>query len=65
MDSPWITFGEEEIEVIAQCEIRRTTRPEGEDSLWVGTIRWILGMDDGELKIRSIDYEQEPPDTGS
>ena len=65
MDSPWITFGEEEVEVIAQCEIERTTTPEGEDVVWVGTIRWILGTENGELKIRFIDYEQGPSDASS
>jgi general secretion pathway protein A len=65
MNSPWITFGDEEVEVIAQCEIERTTRSEGEDVVWVGTIRWVLSTEKGEFKIHAIDYEQEPPATSS
>jgi hypothetical protein len=44
-------------EVKARYEIVQTMKTEGWERVWRGNIRWVLGKENGALKILSLDYQ--------
>jgi hypothetical protein len=47
------------IEVKAQFRINQTLKKPKQVKVWNGNIRWVLGREDGVLKILSLDYQNE------
>jgi hypothetical protein len=46
------------VEVKARYEIDQILRM-GERMVWKGNVQWILGRENGILKIRSLDYQHQ------
>ncbi len=46
------------VEVKARFKVDQTMK-KGKDMVWAGNIRWVLGREDGALKILSLDYQNE------
>ena len=46
------------VEVKARFRVDQTLK-KGKDMVWAGNIRWVLGREDGALKILSLDYQNE------
>jgi ketosteroid isomerase-like protein len=49
------------IEVKARFRIDQRLKKAKQEKVWSGNIRWILGREDGALKILSLDYQNEKP----
>lgn len=49
------------IEVKARFKIDQTLKKGNKELVWTGNIRWILGREDGALKIFSLDYQNDKP----
>jgi len=47
------------VEVKARFRVDQVLRREEEKKVWTGTIRWVLGREDGVLKIVSVDYQND------
>lgn len=47
------------IEVKARFKVDQTLKKSKEEKIWNGNIRWILGREDGALKIMSLDYQND------
>ncbi|OGP93210.1 MAG: hypothetical protein A2156_14000 [Deltaproteobacteria bacterium RBG_16_48_10] len=47
------------VEVKARFRVDQTLKKSREDKVWSGNIRWVLGREDGVLKIFSLDYQNE------
>jgi hypothetical protein len=47
------------VEAKARYEIEQLMKIGGEKKVWRGQIRWILGKEDGVLKILSLDYQHQ------
>jgi len=47
------------VEVKARFRVDQKLKVSGEDKVWKGNIRWVLVMEDGRLKISSLDYQHE------
>jgi ketosteroid isomerase-like protein len=47
------------IEVKAHFRIDQTLKKSKQEKVWNGNIRWVLGREDGVLKIVSLDYQNE------
>jgi hypothetical protein len=47
------------IEVKARFRIDQTLKKPAQEKVWKGNIRWVLGREDGALKIISLDYQNE------
>jgi hypothetical protein len=47
------------VEVKARFRVDQILKGEGEEKVWKGSIRWVLVMEDGNLKISSLDYQNE------
>lgn len=46
-------------EVRARYQVDQILRANGERKVWRGNIRWVLGKEDGVLKIISLDYQNQ------
>jgi ketosteroid isomerase-like protein len=49
------------VEVKARFKIDQTLKKGKKEMVWTGNIRWVLGREDGTLKILSLDYQNEKP----
>jgi len=49
------------VEVRARFRIDQTLKKPKQEKVWNGNIRWILGREDGALKILSLDYQNDKP----
>ena len=47
------------VEVKARFRVDQKLKESGEEKVWKGNIRWMLVMEDGNLKIRSLNYQNE------
>jgi ketosteroid isomerase-like protein len=47
------------IEVKARFKVDQTLKKPKKEMVWSGNIRWVLGREDGALKIVSLDYQNE------
>jgi curved DNA-binding protein CbpA len=47
------------VEVKARFRVDQTLKKASQEKVWRGNIRWVLGMEDGTLKIVSLDYQNE------
>ncbi len=47
------------VEVKARFRVDQKLRKSGEEKIWRGNIRWVLVKEDGNLKINSLDYQNE------
>jgi len=47
------------IEVKARFRVDQTLKKAKQEKVWNGNIRWVLGREDGVLKILSLDYRNE------
>jgi len=47
------------IEVKARFRVDQTVKKTKQEKVWNGNIRWVLGREDGALKILSLDYQNE------
>ena len=47
------------VEVKARFRVDQTLKKENQEKVWSGSIRWVLGREDGVLKIVSLDYQNE------
>jgi hypothetical protein len=47
------------VEVKARFRVDQKLKKSGEDKVWKGNIRWVLVMEEGRLKISSLDYQNE------
>jgi ketosteroid isomerase-like protein len=47
------------VEVKARFRVDQTLKKSREEKAWSGNIRWVLGREDGVLKIVSLDYQNE------
>jgi hypothetical protein len=47
------------VEVKARFRVDQTIKKSREEKVWSGNIRWVLGREDGVLKIVSLDYQNE------
>ena len=49
------------VEVKAHFRIDQVLKKSKQEKVWTGNIRWVLGREDGDLKILSLDYQNEKP----
>ena len=47
------------VDVKARFRVDQMLKKRGEEKVWTGTIRWVLGREDGALKIISLDYQND------
>jgi hypothetical protein len=47
------------VEVKARFRVDQTLKESGKDKVWQGNVRWGLVMEEGNLKISSLDYQNE------
>jgi hypothetical protein len=47
------------VEVKARFRVDQTLMKGRKEMVWTGNIRWVLGREDGALKILSLDYQNE------
>ena len=47
------------VEVKARFRVDQRIKKSREEKVWSGNIRWVLGREDGVLKIVSLDYQNE------
>jgi len=47
------------VEVKARFRVDQTLKKTSQEKVWSGNIRWVLGREDGVLKIVSLDYQNE------
>jgi ketosteroid isomerase-like protein len=47
------------VEVKARFRVDQRLKGGGEEKVWKGNIRWVLVKEDGNLKISSLDYQNE------
>ena len=47
------------VEVKARFRVDQTLKKTSQEKVWSGTIRWVLGREDGVLKIVSLDYQND------
>ena len=47
------------VEVKGRFRVDQKLKVSGEDKVWKGNIRWVLVMEEGRLKISSLDYQNE------
>jgi ketosteroid isomerase-like protein len=47
------------VEVKASFRVDQTLKKGKKEMVWTGNIRWVLGREDGALKILSVDYQNE------
>ncbi len=47
------------VEVWANYEIEQTSKKTGKEQFWKGDIRWILLREDGDLKVRFLDFRPQ------
>lgn len=47
------------VEVKARFRVDQTFKKTKQEKVWNGNIRWVLGREDGVLKILSLDYQNE------
>jgi len=47
------------VEVKARFRVEQTLKKGKKEMVWKGDIRWVLGREDGALKIVSLDYQNE------
>jgi len=47
------------VEVKARFRIDQALKKPKQEKVWIGNIRWVLGREDGALKILSLDYQNE------
>jgi hypothetical protein len=47
------------VEVRARFRVDQTLKKGKKEVVWIGNIRWVLGREDGALKILSLDYQNE------
>jgi hypothetical protein len=47
------------VEVRARYEIEQILKTGGERKFWKGQVRWILGKENGSLKIISLNYQRQ------
>jgi ketosteroid isomerase-like protein len=47
------------VEVKARFKVDQTLKKPKKEMVWSGNIRWVLGREDGVLKIVSLDYQNE------
>jgi ketosteroid isomerase-like protein len=49
------------VEVKARFRIDQTLKKGKKEVVWLGNIRWVLGREDGALRVLSLDYQNEKP----
>jgi ketosteroid isomerase-like protein len=49
------------VEAKARFRIDQTLKKSKQEKVWSGNIRWVLSREDGDLKILSLDYQNEKP----
>jgi len=49
------------VEVKARFRIDQALKKPKQEKVWIGNIRWVLGREEGDLKILSLDYQNEKP----
>ena len=51
------------VDVKARFRVDQILKKSEEEKVWIGTIHWVLGREDGALKIVSLDYQNDktPP----
>jgi len=47
------------VEVKARFRVNQKLKKDGEEKVWRGNIRWVLVKEEGQLKIISLDYQNE------
>jgi len=47
------------VEVKARFRVEQTLKKEKKEMVWTGNVRWVLGREDGILKIVSLDYQND------
>jgi hypothetical protein len=47
------------VEVKARFRVDQRLKKRGEEKVWEGNISWVLVKEDGNLKISSLDYQNE------
>jgi ketosteroid isomerase-like protein len=47
------------VEVKARFRVEQTLKKGEKEIIWTGNIRWVLGSEDGALKIVSLDYQND------
>jgi ketosteroid isomerase-like protein len=47
------------VEVKARFRVEQTLKKGRKEMIWTGNIRWVLSREDGDLKIVSLDYQNE------
>ncbi len=47
------------VDVKARFRVDQTLKKSKKEKVWSGNIRWVLGREDGDLKIVSLDYQNE------
>ena len=47
------------VEVKARFRVDQKLKKSGEEKVWKGNIRWVLVMEDGRLKVSTLDYQNE------
>ena len=47
------------VEVKARFRVDQTLKKGKKEVVWTGNVRWVLGKEDGALKILSLDYQNE------
>ncbi len=62
MEDTKIQIYQNAVEVWARYEIDQTLEKGGKKRVWTGEIRWILLRENGDLRIRFLDFRpQESP----
>jgi len=59
LESMKIEIYQNSVEVRARFRVDQTLKKRGEEKIWKGDIRWVLVKEDGNLKISSLDYQNE------
>ncbi len=52
------------VEVKARFRVNQKLKKSGAEKVWKGNIRWVLVKEEGNLKIISLDYQNENPSKG-
>ena len=47
------------VEVKARFRVEQTLKKKKKEMVWTGNVRWVLGREDGVLKIVSLDYQND------
>ena len=59
VDGKKIEIYQNRVEVKARFKVEQTLKKGKKEKVWTGNVRWVLGREDGALKIVSLDYQNE------